>query len=313
MGVEDGVYGSTATNPSPGVHVESDSFSVLETGSAPQVHGSSTASRRKAVGIAVPLLGLVAASGVVALSLQKRAERQFTFEALWERLDEPDELLKYAAQFEPKNGGTYILDDDNFYPLSCAKYDDDTVYPNALCLAGDNHTCQSMPDNYGGIDGVCSEACSEGWGVPCGWEAIADLPAICDGSFEATFPGKSTNRGKHPKNPDSGFWGNELVINSTKEEVWACNVHAFCYSCVDESNVVNDYCKAAVIRTQTLFAPSAVFKYLDSYWCDDDILGDIEDGSFCGLSADKMDLCQGTRSHALYEVITMGGIHAGSK
>ena len=56
--------------------------------------------------------------------------------------------------------------------------------------------------------------------------------------------------------------------------------HAFCYSCVDDEGIVDDFCKAAVIRTKSLYGASAVFKYLDSYWCDAEIISDIENGAF---------------------------------
>lgn len=291
-------YGSSAEEAGlEGVHVVSEELRTLVNDEQHHVvEAKHSRPSRKAM-MATMAVMLAGAAGVATIALRKRAENEFTYEALWTRLDDPDQLLEYAAQFHPKDAGTWVLDDENFYPLSCSKYDDDTVYPNELCLAGDNQTCNSMPDNY---YSVCSEACSEGWGVPCGWEAIADLPEVCTGDFSSSFPESSKNIGKHPLN-DATFGA--VTIESTGEQVWACNVHAFCYSCVDTDNTVNDYCKAAVIRTQTLFAPSAVFKYMDDYWCDDAILGDIADGTFCGLSSDKMDLCQETRSHALYDAI----------
>lgn len=73
---------------------------------------------------------------------------------------------------------------------------------------------------------------------------------------------------------------------------WPCNVHAFCYACVNDDNTVNDYCKAAVIRASTLYAPAAFFKNLESYWCDDDILGYIKNGTYCGYDASSMHSCE---------------------
>ena len=65
---------------------------------------------------------------------------------------------------------------------------------------------------------ACSEACTEGWGVPCGWEAIKELPKLCNGTFEATFP--STSNNFLPSNvTDAG----EITINSTGVTYWACN------------------------------------------------------------------------------------------
>lgn len=144
---------------------------------------------------------------------------------------------------------------------------------------------------------ACSEACSEGWGVPCGWEAVTQLPALCNGTFSPTFPSSSNNVG--PTNvTDDATGGGMITVNSTAMSYWACNAHAFCYSCVDETGVVDDFCKATVIRTKSLYGASAVFKYLDSYWCDADIISDIENGTFCGYTADKMDSCEDDHSHA---------------
>ena len=144
---------------------------------------------------------------------------------------------------------------------------------------------------------ACSEACSEGWGVPCGWEAVKDLPALCNGTFEATFPSGSNNVGPTSMTYNSSD-GGEITVNSTDLTYWACNAHAFFYSCVDETGVVDDFCKAAVIRTKSLYGASAVFKYLDSYWCDADIISDIQNGTFCGYSSDKMSSCEEVNSHA---------------
>ena len=43
---------------------------------------------------AAALIGCACVSGVVAMSLHKKAEREYTYEALWDRLDDPDELLQ---------------------------------------------------------------------------------------------------------------------------------------------------------------------------------------------------------------------------
>ena len=46
---------------------------------------------------------------------------------------------------------------------------------------------------------TCSKACGESWGVPCGWEALKNLPDVCDdretgpNNFVAQFPGASKN------------------------------------------------------------------------------------------------------------------------
>lgn len=64
---------------------------------------------------------------------------------------------------------------------------------------------------------------------------------------------------------------------------WACNVHAFCLACVDDG-VVNPYCKAAVWKTKTLYAPSIVLSDESDrnlgYWCEEDVISSIEQGEY---------------------------------
>merc|ERR1719231_980489 len=253
-----------------------------------------TAPRRRLSVVGVCALVVLGAAGVV---LYKSKQEPVSEEMeLWDKLSDADELLRYVVSTAYTGYDANTMDDDNFWPLSCAEYDDDTVYPNALCLSGDNATCHDssvMTEHY--VE-TCNTACGEGWGVPCGWQAIAQLPELCDGTFEATFPAGSNNL--DPKMDDEVLLYNAVTINSTKETYWACNVHAFCYACVDDDNIVNDYCKAVVIRTKSLYGASAAFKYMDSYWCEDEIIDDIQNGTFCGYTADKMYSCEEKNSHA---------------
>lgn len=201
---------------------------------------------------------------------------------LWNELSDPSKLLEYVAH---EMSADIVMDDDLFYPLTCTLYDDDTVFPNDVCESGDNATCHSDSMTTAYME-TCGHACEDGWGVPCGWEAVASLPQVCDESFKTSFPNKSTNA-----LPDH-MQMKTLTVNSTGKSFWACNVHAFCYSCVSDTGLVNDFCKAAVIRTKSLYAPAAVFEYLTSYWCDVAIINEIQNGSFCGYAADKMKYCE---------------------
>ena len=90
-------YGSTTpSQPGEGVHTSSEErVSLMEAESDVGEVQSSTYPRRKLVPMAVvALCGLAGVSGVVAVSLKKRAENQYTYQALWEQLDDPDELIK---------------------------------------------------------------------------------------------------------------------------------------------------------------------------------------------------------------------------
>ena len=73
-----------------------------------------------------------------------------------------------------------------------------------------------------------------------------------------------------------------------KEEVLADHLlpkcgHAFCLACVDDG-VVNPYCKAAVWKTKTLYAPSIVLSDESDrnlgYWCEEDVISSIEQGEY---------------------------------
>jgi len=275
-----------------GVDVEADETEQLyfdSEASTPEVASRRNLLPKLAMGFAI--LGGV---GVV-VGTTAEVEREETAQEFWDRMSQPEELLEWVWMNSAPKGDyddALTLQDDNFYPMSCAKYDDDTVYPNARCISGDNSTCHDSSVMTEAYLTTCATACDEGWGVPCGWEAVADLPSLCDGTFNATFPTESNNF------LPSNVTEMELIINSTQDSYWACNVHAFCYSCVDSDGLVNDFCKAAIIRTKSLYGASAVFKYLDSYWCEKAIIEDIENGTFCGYAADKMSKCEDKNSHA---------------
>lgn len=220
----------------------------------------------------------------------------------WEELSDSGTLLRYLAHQhfiklnnnpgmdhnETKdafNATSGELDDDLFYPLDCDSYDDDTQYPNALCIDGDNETCHHSVYGNEYYNKSCHSACSEGWGVPCGWEAVRHMRRVCNGTFAARIPSSSKN------NAPAAVKMENLFIPSMETHFWACNVHAFCYSCVKEDKTVDDYCKAAVIRYNSLYAVVGTMNNMDDYWCDERILGHIENGTYCGFNAGKMKWC----------------------
>merc|ERR1712070_1072099 len=96
------------------------------------------------------------------------------------------------------------------------------------------------------------------WAIPCGWEAIRHMRNVCNDTFAPYFPVGSSN------NPSSDAPYQDITINGV--EYWPCNVHAFCYSCVDNGKV-NDYCKAVVAKYKTLYAAGDFFGEL-GHWCE---------------------------------------------
>lgn len=220
----------------------------------------------------------------------------------WDDLSDSGTLLRYLAHQQfikldnnpgmshnqtgtVPNATEGELDDDLFYPLDCDFYDDDSQYPNALCTDGDNQTCHKSVYTHAVYNESCHAACSAGWGVPCGWEAVRHMRRVCNGTFTATFPGSSKN------NNPSGVKMENAFIASMEEHFWACNVHAFCSVCVNDEKIVDDYCKAAVIRYNSLYAVVGTMNNMESYWCDDRILTHIENGTYCGNDAGKMKWC----------------------
>lgn len=206
---------------------------------------------------------------------------------LWEHFNDPDAVIRYVAehQAEVDPNTEQVLTDDLFYPMSCSEYDDDSLYPNDYCIAGDNATCHKSVIGNAHYYHACSSACEEGWGVPCGWQAVRQLPNTCHDKFEPVMPTESKNE------PPVEAYLQQLTIEANNRTYWACNVHAFCYWCVEDGNV-NNFCKAAVLRTKSLYAPAAVFKYMDDYWCDDKILDEIVNGTYCGFDKSKMYQCE---------------------
>ena len=113
---------------------------------------------------------------------------------------------------------------------------------------------------------------------------------VCARAFVATPPDDGDSR-----NANNTYWrdypGREL-------DLFACDEHAFCHACA----AGNAYCEAVLQKyhhweSKTTGAGSTpsdvkgyVYKYLDNYWCRDDVLSAIaaRDGSFlAGVESGK--------------------------
>eukprot|EP00622_Pseudochattonella_farcimen_P006005 FR741735.1.p1 GENE.FR741735.1~~FR741735.1.p1 ORF type:complete len:252 (+),score=12.76 FR741735.1:77-757(+) len=175
-----------------------------------------------------------------------------------------------------------LRDVDTGTQLSCDVWDDDSVYPTGKCSTGDMTQCKSLTE-YSQFGTLCESACSTTnmtWGVPCAWEVISKLDQACDtiynnaSNFTQFMPNASKNLGdsyysEYKYNVASG--GGDYVpyafnasIDSTNWD--DCNVHGFCYSCVDDDAETNDYCKAVISRYDTIYSASALFTNFE-YWC----------------------------------------------
>ena len=134
------------------------------------------------------------------------------------------------------------------FPVECATYDDDGVYPNDVCTNHDvlfcNENCGpgSLCDQLG-----CADACvfdadwadgkvygdgATSWGAPCVLGALADLDAACAGTYApGAPPGASHDAGPARATPLG--WDEDGLTAS-------CESHAWCSACPES----NAYCAA---------------------------------------------------------------------
>ena len=119
---------------------------------------------------------------------------------------------------------SYSTDDDAldyFLEYGCG-YDDDDAYflSDTGCISGDAWTCEnrlyendawttSGPVPYFRNGSVCHESCSTSlertWGVPCGWQLIADMPAMCAGTAKPNVTNLLNSRNVEPSGSPAFF------------------------------------------------------------------------------------------------------------
>ena len=95
---------------------------------------------------------------------------------------------------------------------------------------------------------VCGAACAdsdEAYFMPCLWEAVARLPDVCAGTFDAAPPASSLVKAKRPK--------------LSEPDLLSCDEHAFCMACSQPS----DGCSAVLEKygspsggSAAVFSPS---------------------------------------------------------
>ena len=131
-------------------------------------------------------------------------------------------------------------DDDYRMPFSynCDVFDDDTVYSPDTCGEYDEETCQGSGNgkSYGFIDGNgttftpggcvngtacydwCGVACDEGWWSYCAWSLIANMPSVCNGTYDPSTPDRRLR--------DAG--------------PTTCALHSFCAACGEGNRYCNE-------------------------------------------------------------------------
>ena len=134
------------------------------------------------------------------------------------------------------------------FPVECASYDDDGVYPNDVCTNHDvlfcNENCGpgSLCDQLGcadacvfdadWADGKVYDAGATSWGAPCVLGALADLDAACAGTYAPGAP-PSASHDAGPARATPLGWDEDGLTAS-------CESHAWCAACPES----NAYCAA---------------------------------------------------------------------
>ena len=116
------------------------------------------------------------------------------------------------------------------------------------------------------------------------WDTIAHMDEYCSSSgynVSSDYLSKgSRNQGDSKQYFNLNMTKNfDIDSGTTKESSFTgCNLHAFCYACVEEDGGVNDYCAAYVEHYNSLDISGwyHFFQEEHNYWCEDDIIGDID-------------------------------------
>lgn len=200
--------------------------------------------------------------------------------------------LYYYDGFHPELG---------VYPLNCNLMDDDGVYPLKPYGHTDNpaEDCEVQDSEPARCEECLSnEACatlcwdamprcqgSDSSGAfeyiqPCRWQAIADTPAMCNGTFKSTPPLQSRNL--PPKVPEAAIRpdNHHDWINLN----WSCSMHSMCQACADpsEPSGVNIYCFAAILTYDQKASGATTKSLFDDidFWCSDENLERIHARAF---------------------------------
>ena len=195
--------------------------------------------------------------------------------------------------------GDAAFEDDYRQSLNaCSDYDDDDNYPG-MCPKYDHDFCSETYDPSGGsiceeigtcfengtiFFEICSSACTyntSSFVMPCSWQAVADLPTTCAGSFIPTMPiNVSLDRPSTPEN---------------RTFLFGCDQHSFCVGC-SQGNAycravaryyhgvgVEDHLSAALNESTSFISASTAAVALNrdlAFWCASGTLEAIENGTF---------------------------------
>ena len=175
--------------------------------------------------------------------------------------------------------------------FSCEYNDDDWTYMDHAYCSGDAKVCDeysdllTTDDEWKGSRGAyeamsqCGKACDGNmtWFVPCMWDTIANMDSYCGDGYNVSDDFMS--KGSRNQGPNRTYFSLNMSKSTNVHTVFTgCNLHAFCYSCVEDDGSVNPYCKAYVEHYNSLDVAGwyHFFQQEHNYWCTEKVLKSIK-------------------------------------
>lgn len=202
------------------------------------------------------------------------------------------------AMAQPLDSGTNcVYGDTDFCTRHFIKYDGGTKKFDGLMKDVSmlmwnrcNATCNATDEQQLAIAGVDAHLKGTSGLAICQFQGITEMQEVCTDVPEKfkmysrhRYLEAKRNRRLMSNNPPSVPHRNmtNILINETYSQE-SCNTHALCGVCVTDG-VVDRYCNAFLYYYSikyTTFYNAALFWYNVHFWCMDEVLDSIEDGTF---------------------------------
>ncbi|CAH0380003.1 unnamed protein product [Pelagomonas calceolata] len=160
----------------------------------------------------------IVAAGALVVSAAALATRSRTTNLVENRLPVPLDLAN-CANFDDDaamRDGCVSMDSDIF----CGSHEGElgaSADLFASMLSTDKASLFPILANARKVCGAACENTDEAYFMPCLWEAVARLPDVCAGTFDAAPPAASFVKSKRPK--------------LSEPDLLSCDEHAFCMAC----------------------------------------------------------------------------------
>ena len=158
-----------------------------------------------------------------------------------------------------------------------------------------NNSCNATDERNIAVAGVDAHLVGSSSLAACQFQGVADMKEVCTGvpdkfkiesrrRYLAVSETPVEDRRLMNNNPPSVKHRNatNLLINNTYNQE-GCNTHALCGMCVDSNGTVDSYCHAFLYYYDMTFMSTydaSLFWYNVHFWCLDEVLDAIEDGTF---------------------------------